>query len=260
MAEPAATSSPAGERPPRRRTNLKVNGWIVCRGATPVATGATEREAIDELPPPTTRSDSTARCPPGARPSFAPSNASSQAAEQPLLGKLGGLKGGPARAAQPDPRAPARDLEEGRASSLGEAAAPSGAGPRRGVVVVTARRPCRPSATMPDHSPAPSAGGGRRAAPSTDIPSVSGTQPHVVHHVAPMAGPGQPAPGAVEDGCADSARCRRDGPGTHVMDNRPRRPCAALGRTSTTGHRRSPAAAVTLAVGGWSPLAADGGG
>ena len=48
MAEPAATSSPAGEPPPRRRTNLKVNGWIVYRGATPVATGATEREAIDE--------------------------------------------------------------------------------------------------------------------------------------------------------------------------------------------------------------------
>lgn len=48
MPEPATTSSPAGEPPARRRKNLKVNGWIVYRGATPVATGATEREATDE--------------------------------------------------------------------------------------------------------------------------------------------------------------------------------------------------------------------
>lgn len=48
LAEPAATSSPAGEPPARRRTNFKVNGWIVYRGATPVATGATEREAVEE--------------------------------------------------------------------------------------------------------------------------------------------------------------------------------------------------------------------
>ena len=41
MAEPAATSSSAGEPSATRRTNLKVNGWIVYRGATPVATGAT---------------------------------------------------------------------------------------------------------------------------------------------------------------------------------------------------------------------------
>ena len=48
MAEPAATSSRAGELPAKRRTNLKVNGWIVYRGTTPVATGATQREAIEE--------------------------------------------------------------------------------------------------------------------------------------------------------------------------------------------------------------------
>ena len=48
MAEPAATSSPAAEPPARRRTNLQVNGWIVYRGATPVAAGATQREAVDE--------------------------------------------------------------------------------------------------------------------------------------------------------------------------------------------------------------------
>ena len=48
MAAPAATSSPAGEPSPGRRTNLRVNGWIVYRGTTPVATGATQREAIDE--------------------------------------------------------------------------------------------------------------------------------------------------------------------------------------------------------------------
>ena len=48
MPEPAATSSRAGEPSARRRTNLKVNGWIVYRGTTPVATGATQREAIEE--------------------------------------------------------------------------------------------------------------------------------------------------------------------------------------------------------------------
>ena len=48
MAEPAATSSSAGEPSARRRTNLKVNGWIVYRGTTPVATGTTQREAIEE--------------------------------------------------------------------------------------------------------------------------------------------------------------------------------------------------------------------
>ncbi len=47
MAEPAATSSRAGE-PSARRTNFEVNGWIVYRGATPIATGATRREAIEE--------------------------------------------------------------------------------------------------------------------------------------------------------------------------------------------------------------------
>ena len=48
MAEPAATWSRAGEPSPTRRTNLRVNGWIVYRGTTPVATGATQREAIEE--------------------------------------------------------------------------------------------------------------------------------------------------------------------------------------------------------------------
>ncbi len=48
MAEPAATSSRAGERSATRRTNLRVNGWIVYRGTTPVAAGATQREAIEE--------------------------------------------------------------------------------------------------------------------------------------------------------------------------------------------------------------------
>lgn len=48
MAEPAATSSSAGEPSATRRTNLKVNGWIVYRGATPVATGATQRQAVEE--------------------------------------------------------------------------------------------------------------------------------------------------------------------------------------------------------------------
>ena len=48
MAEPGATSSSAGEPSATRRTNLKVNGWIVYRGATPVATGATQREAVEE--------------------------------------------------------------------------------------------------------------------------------------------------------------------------------------------------------------------
>ncbi len=48
MAEPAATSSSAGEPSARQRTNLKVNGWIVYRGTTPVATGATQREAVEE--------------------------------------------------------------------------------------------------------------------------------------------------------------------------------------------------------------------
>ncbi len=48
MAEPAATSSSAGKPSARRRTNLKVNGWILYRGTTPVATGATQREAVEE--------------------------------------------------------------------------------------------------------------------------------------------------------------------------------------------------------------------
>ena len=48
MAERAATSSRAGEPPARRRTSLRVNGWVVYRGTTPVATGATQREAIEE--------------------------------------------------------------------------------------------------------------------------------------------------------------------------------------------------------------------
>ena len=48
MAEPAAAPSSAGEPSARQRTNLKVNGWIVYRGTKPVATGATQREAIEE--------------------------------------------------------------------------------------------------------------------------------------------------------------------------------------------------------------------
>ena len=47
-AEPAATSSSGGEPSARPRPNLKVNGWIVYRGTTPVATGATQREAVEE--------------------------------------------------------------------------------------------------------------------------------------------------------------------------------------------------------------------
>ena len=47
LAEPAATSPRAVEPSARRRTNLKVNGWIVYRGTTAVATGATQREAIE---------------------------------------------------------------------------------------------------------------------------------------------------------------------------------------------------------------------
>ena len=44
---PARAGKPAAGAVRRRRPNLKVNSWVVYRGITPIATAATEREAVD---------------------------------------------------------------------------------------------------------------------------------------------------------------------------------------------------------------------
>ena len=43
----ARAGKPAARAVRRRQPNLKVNSWVVYRGTTPIATAATEREAVD---------------------------------------------------------------------------------------------------------------------------------------------------------------------------------------------------------------------
>ena len=43
----ARAGKPAAGAARRRQPNLKVNSWVVYRGTTPIATAATEREAVD---------------------------------------------------------------------------------------------------------------------------------------------------------------------------------------------------------------------
>ena len=43
----ARAGKPAAGAVRRRQPNLKVNSWVVYRGTTPIATAATEREAVD---------------------------------------------------------------------------------------------------------------------------------------------------------------------------------------------------------------------
>lgn len=46
-AEAAQAALSSGERSRPRQASVQVNGWVVYRGITPIATAATQQEAVD---------------------------------------------------------------------------------------------------------------------------------------------------------------------------------------------------------------------